>query len=96
MSITKFLKLFIMEQVENKTINKDIALPSLPTTTLSSNAQDFHTKTIHENERDYIASILKKCNGKIWGPAGAADVLNIPPSTLKSKMKKLGIRKESY
>jgi DNA-binding NtrC family response regulator len=51
-------------------------------------------KTIHENERDYIISVLKKCNGRIWGPGAAAEVLNIPPSTLKSKMKKLGIRKE--
>ena len=78
------------------TIIEDIALPSLQTTTPSSDAQGLHIKTIHENERDYIVSVLKKCNGKIWGPAGAADVLNIPPSTLKSKMKKLGIRKESY
>jgi hypothetical protein len=28
------------------------------------------------------------------GPGAAAEVLNILPSTLKSKMKKLGIRKE--
>ena len=53
------------------------------------------TKTIHENERDYIITVLKKCNGRIWGSGGAAEVLNIPPSTLKSKMKKLGIQKES-
>ena len=78
------------------TIIEDIALPSLQTTAVSNSAQDFHIKTIHENERDYIISILKKCNGKIWGPGGAADTLNVPPSTLKSKMKKLGIRKESY
>ena len=58
------------------------------------NTHDFHVKTIHENERDYIISVLKKCNGKIWGAGGAAEVLNLPPSTLKSKMKKLGIRKE--
>ena len=51
-------------------------------------------KTIHENERDYIITVLKKCNGRIWGAGGAAEVLNVPPSTLKSKMKKLGIRKE--
>jgi DNA-binding NtrC family response regulator len=50
-------------------------------------------KTIEENERDHILTVLKKCNGKIWGVAGAAEVLNIPPSTLKSKMKKLGIKK---
>ncbi len=32
-------------------------------------------KTIHENERDYIISVLKKCNGKIWGEGGAAQLL---------------------
>jgi transcriptional regulator with GAF, ATPase, and Fis domain len=52
-------------------------------------------KTIHDNERDYIIDVLKKCNGRIWGKDGAAEVLNIPPSTLKSKMKKLGIQKEN-
>lgn len=61
-----------------------------------ANSQDFLTKTIHENERDYIVAVLKKCHGKIWGVGGAAEVLNIPPSTLKSKMKKLGIRKENF
>ncbi|MFT3934129.1 MAG: sigma 54-interacting transcriptional regulator [Chitinophagaceae bacterium] len=50
-------------------------------------------KTIEENERDHILHVLKQCNGKIWGVAGAAEILNIPPSTLKSKMKKLGIKK---
>ena len=50
-------------------------------------------KTIDENEKDHILAVLKKCNGKIWGPAGAAEILNLPPSTLKSKMKKLGIKK---
>lgn len=56
---------------------------------------NFHMKTIHENERDYIIAVLKKCNGRIWGEGGAAEVLNIPPTTLKSKMKKLGIHKEN-
>jgi len=51
-------------------------------------------KTIHEHERDYIITVLKKCKGRIWGPGAAAEILNIPPSTLQSKMKKLGIRKE--
>lgn len=51
-------------------------------------------KTIAENERDYIIAVLKKCNGRIWGPGAAAEILNLNPSTLKSKMKKLGIKKE--
>ena len=61
---------------------------------LSQTTEENYTKTIHENERDYIISILKKCNGRIWGTGGAAEILNIPPSTLKSKMNKLGIKKE--
>jgi DNA-binding NtrC family response regulator len=55
----------------------------------------YSLKTIHENERDYIIEVLRKCDGKIWGPGGAAEALNVPPTTLTSKMKKLGIRKES-
>jgi DNA-binding NtrC family response regulator len=61
---------------------------------ISINPQDIRMKTIHENEREYIITVLKKCNGKIWGNGGASEALNLPPSTLKSKMKKLGIRKE--
>jgi DNA-binding NtrC family response regulator len=55
--------------------------------------EESHTKTMEENERDHILRVLKKCNGKIWGTGGAAEVLNVPPSTLKSKMNKLGIKK---
>lgn len=73
---------------------EDILLPSFQTTNFFSNVQDSHPKTIHENERDYIISVLKKCNGKIWGAGGAAEILKVPPTTLKSKMKKLGIQKE--
>ncbi|HTF20716.1 MAG TPA: sigma 54-interacting transcriptional regulator [Chryseolinea sp.] len=73
---------------------EDIYLPSVRTTNAFQNSRESHMKTIHENERDYIISVLKKCHGKIWGSGGAAEVLRVPPSTLKSKMKKLGIPKE--
>jgi len=71
---------------------------SLPATTrnepVTSKAESL-TKTIHENEREYITAILKKCNGKIFGINGAAELLKIPPTTLISKMKKLGIQKDA-
>ena len=38
-----------------------------------------------------IQDALKKCNGKISGKNGAAALLDINPSTLRSRMKKLGI-----
>jgi transcriptional regulator with GAF, ATPase, and Fis domain/DNA-binding response OmpR family regulator len=51
-------------------------------------------KTIDENAREHIIAVLKKCNGKVSGAGGAAEILEIQPTTLHSKIKKLGIRKE--
>jgi DNA-binding NtrC family response regulator len=76
-------------------IIEDILLPAAQKKENSTDTPDYRMKTIHENERDYIITVLKKCNGRIWGAGGAAEVLNIPPTTLKSKMKKLGIPKEN-
>lgn len=50
-------------------------------------------KTIAEMEREHILSVLRTCKGRVSGPGGAASLLNLPASTLKSKMKKLGIEK---
>lgn len=47
-------------------------------------------------ERAYIIEILKRCNGKISGLGGAANMLGIPGNTLHSKMKKLLIHKAEY
>jgi transcriptional regulator with GAF, ATPase, and Fis domain len=51
-------------------------------------------KTIEEVEKEHILSVLVKCNQKIYGPGGAAEMLNLPPSTLTSKIKKLRIGKD--
>jgi transcriptional regulator with GAF, ATPase, and Fis domain len=42
-------------------------------------------------ERAHIVNILKKTGGRIKGPGGAAEILQLKPSTLYTKMKKLGI-----
>lgn len=42
-------------------------------------------------ERDHILSVLEETDWKISGQKGAASRLGIPPSTLRSKMKKLSI-----
>jgi transcriptional regulator with GAF, ATPase, and Fis domain len=39
----------------------------------------------------HIRSVLAKTNGKIHGPGGAAEILGINASTLRNRMKKLGI-----
>ena len=42
-------------------------------------------------ERQHILTVLENANWKISGSAGAAAKLGVPPSTLRSKMKKLEI-----
>lgn len=52
--------------------------------------------TLDQIERLHIIETLRKCNGKISGYGGAAELLGIPSTTLHSKMKKLGISKADY
>ncbi|WP_295718907.1 sigma 54-interacting transcriptional regulator [Mucilaginibacter sp.] len=54
---------------------------------------DIRIKTIDEVEREHILFVLKKCNNKVAGIGGAADVLKVPASTLNSKMRRLKIRR---
>jgi formate hydrogenlyase transcriptional activator len=49
--------------------------------------------SLEENERIHIRRALSAANGKVHGPAGAAALLGINPSTLRSRMQKLGIAK---
>ena len=49
--------------------------------------------TMSEMERHHIVSILHRTGWKVTGPAGAADILGINPSTLSFRMKKLGIER---
>ena len=46
---------------------------------------------LHEAERSHIENVLVGSRWVIGGEDGAADKLGVPPSTLRSKMKKLGI-----
>ena len=43
--------------------------------------------------RQYILRVLDKVGWKIAGKGGAAEILEINPDTLRSRMRKLGIRK---
>ncbi|HBH87836.1 MAG TPA: hypothetical protein DDY17_09590 [Syntrophaceae bacterium] len=49
--------------------------------------------TLKEVERHHILKTLEKTGWKVWGPQGAAALLDINPSTLAFRMKKLGIQK---
>jgi formate hydrogenlyase transcriptional activator len=54
--------------------------------------QDEPVVTLEEMERQHIQRILKVAGNRVRGSGGAAELLAINPSTLNSRMRKLGIK----
>ncbi len=50
---------------------------------------------LQDVERQTIEAALKRSNGKIYGPGGAAAALRLKPTTLYGKMRKLGIDRKA-
>ncbi len=63
----------------------------LQETTNSSNNKDL--KTLREIEYHHIVSMLNQVDWVIEGESGAAKILGINPSTLRGRMRKLGIQR---
>ncbi|AEV98101.1 Fis family transcriptional regulator [Niastella koreensis] len=61
-----------------------------------ASAEDARVRTIDEIEREHIVYVLKKCQGKVSGAGGAAELLQIPSTTLNSKMKRLNIHRRDF
>ena len=77
--LLEFKGMGMHQPVETKT-NK-FSTDELPFESLELNAVMFH----------HIRYVLDSCNGRVEGKNGAAKVLNIHPSTLWKRMKKLKI-----
>ncbi len=58
--------------------------PSVPPTPTA-------VQTLEALDRNHIRWVLAFTTGRIYGKAGAAELLGLKPSTLQSQMKKLGI-----
>ena len=56
-------------------------------------SQDREIVPLEEFERRYIIEVLRDTNWRVKGAKGAATLLGLPPSTLYSKMKKMGIER---
>jgi transcriptional regulator with GAF, ATPase, and Fis domain len=52
-------------------------------------------RTLEEHQRSHILQIMQQTGWRVEGPTGAARILGLNPSTLRSRMLKLGIRKEN-
>lgn len=75
---------------------KEMIFPKNFITEFQNSDSDFYTKTLHEIEKEHILKVVKKCDGRISGPQGAAVLLDLPATTLISKMQKLGIKKKYF
>ena len=53
-------------------------------------------RSLVEVERSHILAVLRSTRGRVAGAGGAAGVLGIHPSTLRSRMNKLGIDQAEY
>jgi PAS domain S-box-containing protein len=67
------------------------ALPPSPRAEPGDSASD--SASLEALQRRHIAKALEQTRGVIEGPNGAARVLGLNPNTLRSRMKKLGIRR---
>jgi len=68
------------------------AVPSGPS---SGNRADWLTENeLRELERENLARVLREAKGRIHGKGGAARLLGVKPTTLASRIKKLGLSKQ--
>ncbi len=75
------------------------AVPAVPAATpplrVIAEAPANDPEALREVERQHIVAVLKRTGWRVDGPMGAARVLNMHPSTLRSRMQKLGIRRSA-
>ncbi len=69
-----------------------ITVPN-PPSDLECPAPTADVRPFVEVERSYLLHALEQAGWRIEGAGGAADLLELNPSTLRSRMRKLGIRK---
>jgi len=80
--------------IERATINSHGSVLKIGEDLEGSAAQlNSPTKTLEEMERDYIIRILEDRSWRIEGRKGAARLLGLNPSTLRTRMARLGIQK---
>ncbi len=85
------LKALVEKQVDSAIKNR---LDQFKPDTLESNRQDNENtsiKSMNQAIREHIQKALKASHGKIHGPGGAAEILDIHPSTLRKRMDKLNV-----
>jgi len=80
----------------NDDVLREIYLPKPESHSDNIESNILTIRPLEDMERIYIIEALKRCGGRVSGDGGAAELLQLPGTTLHSKMKKLGIKKADY
>ncbi len=70
-------------------VHVPVNIDNMPSGTTQDRVESNHMR---DAEKNHIVKILERTNWRIRGKGGAAELLNLKPTTLSSKMKKLGIQ----
>ena len=87
--ITQGPKLMLIDRLEGSMFETEYQGGDSDFSDASEGESD--SETLAQSEYNLILRTLKKVHWRIEGPSGAADLLRVHPSTLRSRMKKLGI-----
>ncbi len=63
---------------------------------LAAARTDGPLERLEDATRRCIGAALGACNGRIYGPQGAARALGLNPGTLQSKLRKLGMDRAQF
>jgi transcriptional regulator with GAF, ATPase, and Fis domain len=83
-----------LDSVPELASSATIAIPereSAPSRVAGTGESD--SLALEQMERRHIVAMLRKSGWRIEGPSGAARLLGMNPSTLRSRIKKLGIQR---
>ncbi|MFC1788972.1 sigma 54-interacting transcriptional regulator [Thermodesulfobacteriota bacterium] len=83
----------VIERGVIMTSGRSFRLTSQLKSSLSADSKDEPLKDLATMEREHILKALRETDWRIEGPSGAASILKLHPSTLRSRIKKLDIRR---
>src|SRR4029453_18627813 len=66
--------------------------PSGPSTSVATSSAAAGAASLEDVRRQHLLRALERCDWVIEGPSGAARLLGLQPSTLRSRLKKLGLQ----
>lgn len=83
----------IMERAVILTEGENLELPDLMPARQNETRED-NIMTMKDMEREHVLKALKHCGGRVSGKGGAAEKLDIKPTTLYARIRKLEIKKK--